>query len=163
MRRLVEKGYIRGSQAGWKRWVYTLTPAGISHKTRLTVAYIQRFLGDYQRVRQLLREELLSMGLHAESRIAICGTGSTSEIVFLALCELDIDKTDFYDNGPELGQRFVGMPIRDVTALHPDAYDKVIVTELENNDLNLEILDSISISPEKLQTLFPNVNRDGPE
>jgi len=29
--------------------------------------------------------------------------------------------------------------------------------------LNLEILDSISISPEKLQTLFPNVNRDGPE
>jgi DNA-binding MarR family transcriptional regulator len=163
MRRLVEKGYIRGSQAGWKRWVYTLTPAGISHKTRLTVAYIQRFLGNYQRVRQILREELSSMGLHAESRIAVCGTGSTGEIVFLALCELDIEEIDFYDKDPEPGQRFVGMPLRDVTTLDPNAYDKVIVTQLENNDLDLEILDSISISPEKLQTLFPNANRKGPE
>ena len=145
MRRLIEKGYIRGSQAGWKRWVYTLTPAGISHKTRLTVSYIQRFLRHYKQVRQLLHEELSSMGLHSESRIAVCGTGSTGEIVFLALCELDVEEIDFYDKDPEPGQRFVGMPLRNVTTLDTEAYDKIIVTQLENNYLDLKILGSISI------------------
>ena len=163
IRRLVEKGYVRVSKAGWKRWVYTLTPAGISHKTRLTVSYIQRFLGHYQQVRQMLREELASMDLHTESRIAVCGTGSTAEIVYLALRELEIEEIDFYEKNPEPGQRCVGMLLRNVTTLDPEAYDKVIVTELENNYLNLEILDGIAISPGKLETLFPNSNGTGPE
>jgi DNA-binding MarR family transcriptional regulator len=163
IRRLVEKGYVRVSKAGWKRWVYTLTPAGISHKTRLTVSYIQRFLGHYQQVRQMLREELASMDLHTESRIAVCGTGSTAEIVYLALRELEIEEIDFYEKNPEPGQRFVGMLLRNVTTLDPEAYDKVIVTQLENNYLNLEILDGIAISPGKLETLFPNSNGTGPE
>ena len=37
------------------------------------------------------------MDLHAESRIAVCGTGSTAEIVFLALRELEIEEIDFYE------------------------------------------------------------------
>jgi DNA-binding MarR family transcriptional regulator len=163
IRKLVERGYIRVSQAGWKRWVYTLTPAGISHKTRLTVSYIQRFIGHYQQVRQLLGEEIASMDLHAESRIAVCGADSASEIVYLALRELEIEEIDFYGKDPMPGQRFVGMPLRDVKTLDPEAYDKVIVTQLEDNYLDLEILDRIEVSPEKLKTLFPNSNGTEPE
>ena len=103
------------------------------------------------------------MGLNAESRIAVCGTRSTGEIVFLALCELDIEEIDFYDKDPEPGQRFVGMPLRDVATLEPAAYDKIIVTQLENKDMGIEILDNVSISPEKLQTLFSHSNKENPE
>ena len=41
LRNLVKKGYIRGTQANWKRWAYALTPEGFTHKISLTVAYIQ--------------------------------------------------------------------------------------------------------------------------
>ena len=159
IRKLAEKGYIRVSQAGWKRWVYTLTPSGISHKARLTVGYIQQFLGHYQQVRQLLREELAVLELNAESRIAVCGTGSSGELVYLALRELDIDEIDFFEKDSAPGNRFVGMPLRNVMTLEPDDYDKVIVAHLDGSGLNLEILNGIDVSPGKLQTLFPNSNR----
>lgn len=158
IRKLVERGYIRVSKAGWKRWVYTLTPSGISHKTRLTISYIQRFLGHYQQVRQLLREELESMNLHAESRIAVCSAGSTGEIVYLALRELEIEEIDFYDRNPEPDERFIGMPLRNIETLDPESYDKVIVAQLEDNHLNLKIVDGIEFLPGKLATLFPNSN-----
>ena len=71
LRNLTKKGYIRASQAGWKRSIYNLTPAGVSHKVRLTIAYIHRFLDHYQEVRQTLREEMEPLALHEESRLAI--------------------------------------------------------------------------------------------
>lgn len=163
IRKLAEKGYIRVSQAGWKRWVYTLTPAGISHKARLTVSYIQRFLGQYQQVRQMLREELATMELHAESRIAVCGKGSSGELVYLALRELDIEEIDFYAKDPAPGERFVGMPLRNIATLNPEAYDKVIISHLDNNGLNLEFLDGIDIKSGKLETLFHNSNGAEPD
>jgi len=56
LRNLTQKGYVRATQAGWKRWVYALTPEGFSHKFRLTITYIHRVLGHYQTVRQTLRD-----------------------------------------------------------------------------------------------------------
>ena len=38
LRNLVQKGYVRATQAGWKRWLYNLTPEGFAQKVRLTVA-----------------------------------------------------------------------------------------------------------------------------
>ena len=75
----------------------------------------------------------------------------------------ELEEIDFYDNDPEPGQRFVGMPLRDVATLAPAAYDKIIVTQLENKDMGIEILDIVSISPEKLQTLFSHSNKEKPE
>ncbi len=156
IRKLAEKGYIRVSQAGWKRWVYTLTPSGISHKARLTVSYIQRFLGQFQEVRQMLRDELETMNLNAESRIAVCGAKSSAELVYLALRELEVEEIDFYAQDPDPAERFVGMPLRDMKTLDSRNYDKVIVTHLDNNGVNLEFLSEIEISSGKLETLFPN-------
>ena len=42
VKNLAQKGYIKASQAGWKRWLYNLTPEGISHKINLTQKYIIR-------------------------------------------------------------------------------------------------------------------------
>ena len=72
---LAQKGYLRITRAGWRRWMYALTPAGISRKIHLTLAYVQRFLDQYKRVRRILRKELETLALHAESRVAIYGTG----------------------------------------------------------------------------------------
>ena len=58
LKSLVYKGYVRATHAGWKRWLYNLTPEGVSHKLRLTVAHVRRTLNNYSQVRQTLREQL---------------------------------------------------------------------------------------------------------
>jgi DNA-binding MarR family transcriptional regulator len=85
LRNLVEKGYVRITQASWKRWMYALTPSGFSRKIQLTVAYVHRVLDHYQEVRQTLREELQTVHLNEESRVAIFGTGEFAELVYLGL------------------------------------------------------------------------------
>ena len=58
LRSLAQKGYIRATQAGWKRWLYNLTPKGFSRKLRLTIAYVHRVMDDYQNVRATLRDQI---------------------------------------------------------------------------------------------------------
>lgn len=157
--KLAEQGYIRVSQASWKRWIYTLTPAGIVHKTKLTLSYIKRFLGHYRQVRHMIREELATLELNPESRIAVCGTDISSELVFLALREIGIDEIDFFANDPAPGSRFVGLPIYDVSALQPDKYDKVLVVNFDGPSMNFDHLDIDSISLSKMETLFSGMSQ----
>ena len=89
---LAQKGYLRINRAGWRRFLYNLTPDGISRKVQLTLAYVQRFLYHYQKVRQTLREQLETQFLNAESRVAIYGTGGLAELVFLGLKDLGIEQ-----------------------------------------------------------------------
>jgi DNA-binding MarR family transcriptional regulator len=85
---LAEKGYVRITRAGWRRWLYALTPDGFLRKVQLTLSYVHRFLDHYQKVRQTLREELAVQSLNAESRVAILGTGEFAELVYLGLNDL---------------------------------------------------------------------------
>lgn len=158
LRNLIKKGYIRSQQASWKRWVYALTPEGLSHKIRLTVAYVRRFLDHYQKVRQTLREQLEPLALHEESRVAIFGTGEFAELVFLGLKELGIDEIDVFSTDAALMHRFLGMPVRDINALRARDYDRVLIASLNQppNDDLVRILDGDG-DPDKLVTFFTEV------
>ena len=134
LRNLVKKGYVRGTQASWKRWMYALTPEGFSHKIRLTVGYIRRVLDHYQTVRQTLREELAPLALHEESRVAIYGTGEFAELVYLGLKEIGIEEIDVFAPGAPSGTRFLAMPVRDVATLQPEQYDRVLVALLDGSE-----------------------------
>ena len=61
VRKVAQKGYIRISQRGWRRWAYALTPSGVARKVQLTRTYIENILGHYRQVRSELREELSSL------------------------------------------------------------------------------------------------------
>ena len=58
IKNLAQKGYIKASQAGWKRWLYNLTPEGISHKVNLTHRYISRTISSYNVIKQSIRADL---------------------------------------------------------------------------------------------------------
>ena len=134
LRSLVQKGYVRATQAGWKRWIYNLTPEGFSHKIRLTIAYINRVLDHYQRVRRTLRQQLEPLALHEESRVAIYGTGEFAELVYLGLKELGIEEIDVFAVTEGQSRRFLGMPVRDVATLEPEGYDRVVIAVLDSTD-----------------------------
>lgn len=154
LRSLAQKGYLRATQASWKRWIYALTPDGFSQKFRLTVAYVNRVLDHYRSVRQTLREQLKPMALHEESRVAIYGTGEFAELVYLGLKELKIEEIDFFGpKGPD-PHGFLGMPVRALSALQPEQYDRVIIAALTGWEATVEELRERGATPEKLVTFF---------
>ena len=154
LRTLVQKGYVRATKAGWKQWIYNLTPEGLAHKIRLTVAYIHRFLDHYQRVRQTLNEQLEPLALHEESRIAVYGTGEFAELVFLGLKEYGIEEIDVFGVVDGTGRRFLGMPVRDVSTLEAEDYDRVMIAIPGGSDEVYSELRSRVSGEEKLVTFF---------
>ena len=154
LRSLAEKGYVQITQAGWKRWLYALTPAGFSRKVHLTLGYIRGFLGHYQSVRQRLRDDLEVLALHAESRIAIYKTGDFAELVYLGLREIGIEEIDVFAPAGSAGGKFLGMPVREAANMRSDDYDLVVVGLLEDSASSYVELRELGISPTKLVTFF---------
>lgn len=156
LRNLSQKGYIRVTQAGWKRWLYALTPAGLSRKIQLTAAYVHRVLDHYQKVRQTLREELELLNLNEESRLAIYGTGEFAELVYLGLREMTIEEIDIFGPVTPGNGRFLGIPVRDVVTLQPDQYDRVVVAVLNGPHESYGLLQDLGVDEDQLVTFFPN-------
>ena len=152
---LAEKGYVRVTRAGWRSWVYALTPAGFYRKAQLTVAYIERVLDEHKRVLETLRRELDPLGLHAESRIALHGTGEFAEIVYSAVKSLGVEEVRPFAPADDRVSRFLGSPMRPATELDPDDFDLVIVANLKDPEAACAELQALGVAPTKLVTFFP--------
>lgn len=151
---LADKGYVRISRAGWKRWLYGLTPEGFSRKLQLTLNYIRRFVHQYRRVRQTLREELALEQLNAETRVAMYGTGEYAELVYLGLRDLGIEEIEVFERVKPEGTKFLGMPVKGMPDLNPDQFDRVVLAFVgDAKEQYLELLEA-GVPPEKLVLLF---------
>jgi DNA-binding MarR family transcriptional regulator len=157
LRNLMQKGYIRVSHATWKRRLYTLTPEGFSHRIRLTVTYVYRVLDHYKKVRHTLGEQLEPLALNAESRVAIYGTGEFAELVYLGLRDIGIEEIDVFAQNSPATNKFLGMPVRDLSAMKPEEYDRVVVAILSGVDAVGTEFPELKGLPDKLVTFF----RDG--
>ena len=159
VRNLTQKGYVRVAQATWNRRLYTLTPDGFSHRIRLLVGYIHRVLDHYQTVRTTLRDELEPLGLNAESRVAIYGSGEFAELVFLGLKDVGIEEMEFFGPTNQAGRKFLGIPLRDVATLQQENYDRVVLATLESSDSLWEDMIHLGVAPDKLVTFFGDGKR----
>jgi len=156
VKNLAQKGYIRVSNANWKRRFYALTPDGFSHKIRLTVSYIHRVLDHYQKVRQTLREQLVPMELNVESRVAIYGTGEFAELVYLGIREIGIEEISIFSSAVSPGSKFLGLPVGDIEQLQPQEYDRIMVAFLEPPEGIYSGLQDSGATLEQLMTFFPD-------
>ena len=161
IRKLVSKGYVRIIKANWRRRFYAITPRGMVQKVHLTLGYVGNFLDDYQNVKLILSEELSPLALHKESRIAIYGHGDFGELVYLAVRALGIEEVDIFGAGGSPDASFLGMSVRDLADLAPDAYDRVLVAELAETDTARAQLCDAGVAPESIVTFFalPSVAR----
>lgn len=154
LRNLARKGYLRITQAGWRRWLYALTPTGFSRKLHLTSAYIRRTLDHYQKVRETLREELVLLGLHVESRVAVYGTGEFAELVYLGIRQFGIEEIDCYASDAPEDEKFFGMSVRNIGTLDPGQYDRVIVAFLSGQEESSVELMALGVTSKQLVTFF---------
>jgi len=154
IRNFTKRGYLRATKAGWRRWLYAITPIGFSHKLQLTVAYVQRVVDDYGNVREVLRQEMDPLALHQESRIAIYGVGAFAELVFLGLKDIGIEEIDIYSPDYVTNSRFLGMPVRNTTSLQSGHYDKVVIAVLNDSETTVKSLNKQGITSADLVTFF---------
>jgi DNA-binding MarR family transcriptional regulator len=167
---LVQKGYVRITEAGWRRWIYNLTPDGITRKFNLTLAYINQFFDQYGKIRETLRNELALHPLNAESRVAMYGNGEFAELVYLGLREMGIEEIDVFNrlNGTET--KFLGKPVINLGSLDSTDYDRVVIATMASADSLRKTVRDLSLPVEKvisfhvdLSSIFTELDTEGYE
>ena len=116
--------------------------------------YIHRVMDQYKEVRETLREQLIPLALHAESRIAIYGTGDFAELVYLGLKEHRIEEIDIFDATSVEGAVFLGITVRGIGSIQASQYDKIIVGSIGNGEGACALLSAHGAEPQQLVTFF---------
>ena len=154
LKNLAKKGYIKVTHLSWKRWIYVVTPKGMTRKLNLTLAYIESFLGHYRRVKKILKENLNSLTLNKESRVAIIGTGELAELAYLALLDIGVDEIDIYGDEDDKSI-FLGMDVRYVNNMEVNGYSKIVVTSEDIGSVHT-VLKEKSYDSNKIVGLLQN-------
>ena len=159
VRKVAQKGYIRISQRGWKRWAYVLTPSGMARKFQLTLTYVERILDHYRKVRSMLREDLSRLPLTTESRVAIVGTSGLAELTYLALLELGVTEIDVFGTDSE-SKQFLGKEVLRLEVIEPEGFAKVVIAISGDPQAPRDHLSSRGATGEQIVEPFWQ-NRDG--
>ncbi len=154
LKNLAKKGYIKVTHLSWKRWIYVVTPKGMTRKLNLTLAYIESFLGHYRRVKKILKENLNSLTLNKESRVAIIGTGELAELAYLALLDIGVDEIDIYGDEDDKSI-FLGMDVMHVNNMEINGYSKIVVTSEDIGSVHT-VLKEKSYDSNKIVGLLQN-------
>ena len=129
-----------------------LTPRGLAEKTRLTYEFMEYSLRLYRGTRGMLREALTSLAARDQRRIVLYGTGEAAELAYLTIAELGLTLTCVVsDNGQ--ADRFLGVPVRPLSALRDDDVDAVIVAAFGSAAEAARKLEARGIAPEKIVSL----------
>jgi DNA-binding MarR family transcriptional regulator len=130
LKRCVNKGLLKVSEAPARRYAYYLTPNGFAEKSRLTVEYLSYSLSLFRRAKNDYIATLNAARERGLVRIAILGISDLAEIA--AICALDTGVTIVaaIDRRSEL-TRFAGVPVVKSLDEIADAIDAVLVTDIE--------------------------------
>ena len=98
IKRAVNKGLVKVSEAPARRFAYYLTPQGFSEKARLVSEYLSVSLNFFRHVRsqyELAIEECHKKGWN---RVALVGTGELAEIAVLSAMDSDVQLLGVIDS-----------------------------------------------------------------
>jgi DNA-binding MarR family transcriptional regulator len=132
LKRLIRKGLVKIKEAPGRRYLYYLTPKGLTEKSRLTYEYMFysiQFYGKARKQCQRCYEEYLEQKIR---RIAFLGCSELAEIAYLTLQEYDLGFAGIYDStDPE--NLFFGHKINNINTINSgkQAFDLLLYTWLK--------------------------------
>ena len=138
LRRCVEKGYIKVTQAPANRYLYYLTPKGFSEKSRLTASYLSHSFDFFRYARRQCEEALGHCAAQGWNRLVIYGDGELCEILSLCLTEFDLEINGVVAPGTKK-RRIAGLEtLQNVAEAAP--FDAVILADLADPQSSLNLL-----------------------
>ena len=154
LKRCIRKGFIKITEAPANRYLYYLTPQGISEKSRLAAKYLAHSFEFYRKAGDSCLRLFAQCQTRGWERVLLCGRSDLAEIAALRAQEMDIEVVGVYDPHTE-SRRFVGRPIWRTFKEAP-AFDVCVLTDLNAPLLAFEHLRGI-VANEKI--LVPDILR----
>ncbi|MDJ0894082.1 MAG: winged helix-turn-helix transcriptional regulator [Alphaproteobacteria bacterium] len=138
LRRCVEKGYIKVTQAPANRYLYYLTPQGFTEKSRLTASYLSHSFDFFRYARRQCEDALGHCAGRGWNRVVIYGDGELCEILSLCLREFDLEVKGVVAPGTNK-KRIAGVEtLQNVAEAEP--FDAVILADLADPQASLNAL-----------------------
>jgi DNA-binding MarR family transcriptional regulator len=131
LKRCINKGLVKVSQAPARRYAYYLTPRGFAEKSRLTFEFMSRSFTLFRQAKADCTAAFESARGRGYRRFALLGASDLAEIA--AICALDggFVIAAVVDAGIA-AERFAGAPVvRALEAVAPPP-DAVLVTDMQN-------------------------------
>lgn len=131
LKRCVRKGLVKVKTVPTRRYAYFLTPQGFAEKSRLTMAYLGRSMSFFREARKDCSDTLAQARQRGWSRIVLAGRSDLAEIATICGLEAHIAVVGIVEPQPGDTQ-FVGAPVFRDFALVKQAFDGVMITELND-------------------------------
>ena len=93
IKKFLNKGFLKLSQAPMKRYFYYITPRGLIEKAKLTTEFLTSSLYFYNKIRNQYEKEFNKIKKQKPSKIILIGISEVTEIAILAakITEVKID------------------------------------------------------------------------
>jgi hypothetical protein len=129
LRRCINKGLVKVSQAPARRYAYYLTPRGFAEKSRFTFEFMSHSFALFRQAKADCMAALQAARERGYTRIALLGASDLAEVA--AICALDGGFVVVAVVDPKLvPQRFAGAPVvHDITLIVP-LPECVLVTDM---------------------------------
>jgi DNA-binding MarR family transcriptional regulator len=130
LKRCVNKGLVKVSEAPARRYAYYLTPHGFAEKSRLTVEYLSVSFSLFRRAKLDYTAVLNAARARGFERVAFLGVSDLAEIA--AICALDTGTVivAVVDSQSELA-RFAGVALARTLDEVAQSVDAVLVTDIK--------------------------------
>ncbi len=152
LKRLVNKGYFKVKTMPRNRVKYFLTPKGLARKSKLTVEYLRYSVNFYQEIKNLLINKFREMEVDQIHSILFFGAGEVAELAYLYLQLTNIKLVGIIDER-QVGNNFFEFQVESFDRLKQRDWDVVLLTRLDDKDMDLEGLIEKGVSPDRIETL----------
>ncbi len=132
LKRCVNKGLIKVSQAPARRYAYYLTPNGFAEKARLTAEYFSYSFTFFRRAREQMSQLMAQCAADGRSRIAFAGASELAEVGTLCAHDYPVKLMGVVDE-KRAGGTFCSLPVR-ATLAELGEVDVVIVTGIPGSE-----------------------------
>jgi len=130
LKRCVRKGLVKIHQAPANRYLYYLTPKGLSEKSRLTTEYLTHSFDFYRQAGNSIDKIFEDCCERDFKNLLLCGISELAEIALIRSHAHEITLVGIWEKESEV-EKFLGLDVW-LELNETDKFDACVITSLEN-------------------------------
>lgn len=152
VKHLTAKGFFTAKSLPKDRVRYILTPEGAAEKTRLAYGYIKYSFDMYKKSYGIIHDMLHGLAIAGVGAVSLYGVGVISEMIYQEVSKLGINIVAVIDDVNK-GKAFHGKTAIGIDEINDVRFDKIIVTECDNQRYSIDRILNAGVSRDRIVTL----------